>query len=167
MSSDTEDGTHPRDERRNMVTREKYDRLKARYQNSEASWQEMEMKLKSKVIALVKSAENRHKFHGRNKMNKKEFDGYDHANSAHISHFLKNKFLPHHKFPHSSWIEYAPDDEGSFFCKIRDEVDFPQEGVLQSVFWDDNMVPMVNKKLIEWRSNANSGVGSVFSGMSW
>ena len=44
---------------------------------------------------------------GRNMLQTKEFDSYDHTNQDIISQFCKNKLFPHQKFLHQSWKVYS------------------------------------------------------------
>lgn len=139
------------------------DSLMRKSEHDRLEWAQKEKKYCNTVFRLAKSAENRNKFHGRNKMSKSSFDGYDHANVSSISNLLKFVVLPHLKFLHESWTQYAPDDRNSFSFRLCREVDFPED-CLKSVFWEDSLVPLTNKKLIDWRSNSNGGVGGQYKG---
>ncbi len=44
---------------------------------------------------------------GKNTLQMKEFDSYDHTNMHIISKFCKNKLFPHQKFLHPSWKIYS------------------------------------------------------------
>ena len=65
-------------------------------------WERDRMKFVCKIAKMVKHIENAGKSHGRNKTKKVDYDGFDHANSANITSFIRFEFFPHHKFPHHS-----------------------------------------------------------------
>lgn len=100
---------------------------------------------------------------GRNKIKKKNFDGNDHTNQNVIADYLAWSIFPHHKFLDPSWSDYSPDDRGSFFCKILGQLSFPA-GVPMEVYWSQGPVPLINKKMCEWRSNLNTTLKKSFLG---
>ena len=82
---------------------------------------------------------------GRNMLQTKEFDSYDHTNQDIISQFCKNKLFPHQKFLHQSWKVYSDKDKSSLCYKCNEEIDVP---VLEDgeFYWTNKIVPMINKK---------------------
>ena len=82
---------------------------------------------------------------GRNMLQTKEFDSYDHTNQDIISQFCKNKLFPHQKFLHQSWKVYSDRDKSSLCYKCNEEIDVP---VLEDgeFYWMNKIVPMINKK---------------------
>ena len=104
-------------------------------------------------------------YRGRNKTKKTDFDGLDHVNMQAIRKDLGWKFLPHHKFPSADWREWLPNDEGSFCVRMKNVVDFPDdEDALPEVYWEQGLVPLVNKYFCEWRSNVNNALKISFLG---
>ena len=142
-----------------LVTRKKYEKVK-RYLENERNerakeredWEVDRMKFVHKIAKMVKHIENAGKSKGRNMHRRVDFDGFDHANNANIGTFIRFVFFPHHKFPHHSWSLYLPDEERSMFRRLITEVDIP-EHCIPSLYWKDNIVPLVNKKLQECRSS--------------
>lgn len=94
---------------------------------------------------------------GRNMLQTKEFDSYDHTNQDIISQFCKNKLFPHQKFLHPSWKIYSEKDKTSLSYKCKEEIDVPinEDG---EFYWANKIVPMINKKYCEIRANINSGI---------
>jgi hypothetical protein len=94
---------------------------------------------------------------GRNTLQTKEFDSYDHTNQDVISQFCKNKLFPHQKFLHPSWKIYNETDKTSLSYKCKEEIDVPvnENG---EFYWANKIVPMINKKYCEIRANINSGI---------
>ncbi len=94
---------------------------------------------------------------GRNTLQTREFDSYDHTNQDIISQFCKNKLFPHQKFLHPSWKVYSDKDKSSLSYKCNKEIDVP---VLEDgeFYWTNKIVPMINKKYYEIRANINSGM---------
>jgi hypothetical protein len=94
---------------------------------------------------------------GRNTLQTKEFDSYDHTNQNVISQFCKNKLFPHQKFLHPSWKIYSEKDKTSLSYKCKEEIDVPinEDG---EFYWANKIVPMINKKYCEIRANINSGI---------
>jgi hypothetical protein len=70
---------------------------------------------------------------GKNMLQTKEFDSYDHTNQDIISQFCKNKLFPHQK------LDVPVLEDGEFY-------------------WTNKIVPMINKKYCEIRAKINSGI---------
>jgi len=141
-----------------MVPRKKYERVKRQFEKEREDiaaeredWERDRMKLVGRIAKMVKHIENAAKSHGRNMTKKVNYDGFDHANNANITTFIRFVFFPHHKFPHHSWALYLPNDERSMFRRIIPELDMPEQ-CIPSLYWKDNIVPLVNKKFQEIRS---------------
>ena len=100
---------------------------------------------------------------GRNTLQTKEFDSYDHTNQNVISQFCKNKLFPLQKFLHRSWKVYSEKDKTSLSYKCKEEIDIP---ILEDneFYWMNKIVPMINKKYCEIRANINSGIKSEYFG---
>ena len=98
---------------------------------------------------------------GRNKINKVNFDGFDHMNNINTGPFLRLKMFRWHKFWPITWKDFLPNNPNSFFCKIIGNLDVPAEVSIQ-VYWKMKIAPMVNKKAIEIRSNFNEYVKKVY-----
>ena len=94
---------------------------------------------------------------GRNRLQTREFNLYDHTNQDIISQFCKNKLFSHQKFLHPSWKVYSDKDKSSLSYKCNEEIDVP---VLEDgeFYWMNKIVPMINKKYCKIRANINSGI---------
>lgn len=97
-------------------------------------------------------------YRGRNKTKTCEFDEDEHAMNKDIGLFIQQTVFPNTKFLHSTWSEYAPEVERSFFSKIKSEVVIFPGDIEESVFWVDKVVPIVNKKICETRANITSTI---------
>ena len=142
---------------RTVASRAKAEREESRRRISSmiAEWQEKAVMYKRKLRALATDLRNKEKHHGRSKLSKRDCDSYDNANKVIIANFLRFEVLPHIKFlDPKHYPRYAPDDEYSFYFKLADQLAFPPDVVIE-MFWDDRVVPRVNKYLIDWRSNVN------------
>ena len=100
---------------------------------------------------------------GRNTLQTKEFDSYDHTNQNVISQFCKNKLFPHQKFLHPSWKTYSEMDKTSLSYKCREEIDVPVHEDSE-FYWTNKIVSMINKKYCEIRANINSSIKSEYFG---
>ena len=100
---------------------------------------------------------------GRNMLQTKEFNSYDHTNQDIISQFCKNKLFPHQKFLHPLWKVYSDKDKSSLSYKCNKEIDVP---VLEDgeFYWTNKIVPMINKKYSKIRANINSSIKGEYFG---
>ena len=91
---------------------------------------------------------------GRNQMKASLYTGYMLTNSAQINTFLKSNVFPHYKFPPQAFAKYDPMNERSFFSQIGPELAIP-DGVVERVYWNKKVVPMIGKRFQELRANSN------------
>jgi hypothetical protein len=101
---------------------------------------------------------------------KGEWDQIDLCNNDIIKSFCKNKLLPNHKFLGPEQLKYM-DDKRSLCYKIYAEVQNPdtiKTHVDKVFYWNQRLVPMINTKMVEVRSNFNSYIKKQYLGMySW
>ena len=88
---------------------------------------------------------------GQNKIRKSKFDGYDFTNSANIATMLKYKLMPHTKYWPISWKHFTPDDDGTLCAQMFKVIEIPVDEDAE-VYWDKQVVGMINNKLVDWRS---------------
>ncbi len=87
-----------------------------------------------------------------------EWDQTDLCNNDIVKSFCKNKLLPNHKFLGPEQLKYM-DDKRSLCFKIYAEIQLPDTittPVDNIFYWNQRLVPMINTKLVEVRSNFNS-----------
>ena len=60
-------------------------------------------------------------------------------------------------FLHESWSKWLPNDPDSFYLRIIEDLDVPEEAS-DELIWGDEIVPLINKKYIEIRSNFSTHV---------
>ena len=154
----------------NRVSKESYDvLLKALEQEQGARQKETEafnaekLNYRRKLTLLADHANDSTNAHGANTVRTENFRGYDHSNAANIKTFLKFKFMPYHKFPHSSWAKFDPDNDSSFFRKIQPELDMPEHCV-PSMEWKDKQVPLISRGITNWRSNISGAIKYAYLG---
>ena len=111
-------------------------------------WAEKELRYQRKIKVMAKDMETRKMFHWRNQLKTQDRDTYDNANRVTIRNFLRCQIIPHHKFPHSSLRNWTSDDPLSYSGRLSSELCFPGD-VVERVFYDDKIVPELNKCMIE------------------
>ena len=94
-------------------------------------------------------------FGGRNTVKRTALDSYAKVNLDNVATFLKWCILPFIKFLPDRWYEYSPGDRRSLYYRMLKEIDFPQDCHIQH-YWQTKVVPLINKKLCDYRSNATS-----------
>lgn len=98
---------------------------------------------------------------------KGEWDQTDHMNNDIIKSFCKNKLLPSHKFLGPEQLRYM-EDKRSLCFKIYAQIEIPdtiKTHVDKKFYWNQKLVPMINTKLVEVRSNFNSYIKKQYLGM--
>ncbi len=151
--------------REKRVLERKANTLAHTLKGKEKEWTATEKELQIKLARISQSV-NRHwsqPSQGRNKLKKSDYDGYDHSNAANISKWLKFDFMPHYKFWHPGWKKYRPENPNSFFRKLIPELDVPDDEEV-SLYWSHHLVGMVNKKVVEWRSNVSARIMAQYKG---
>ena len=144
------------------VNSDKYNQLKrelGELRLLKRKWEEEKMSLWSRVRKTEDALKRKKIYRGRNNTKVSGFDQDEHAMNMTIGTFVRMNVFPKTKFLHSSWSEFAPEAESSFFYKLHDELQFPND-IGAEVFWTDKVVPIVNKKLCETRANIASVVRS-------
>ena len=103
---------------------------------------------------------------GRNSINKSKFNKFDHINMETVLGFCKNKMFPVYKFLDHSMLIYSSNEQ-SLCAKLTGLIDIPRElntPTDHEFYWTNNIVPMINGKYIEIRSNFNTEVKKVYLG---
>ena len=144
-----------------LLTRErkKTSRLQNRLTISVAEKSQSVKQVKSLTTAL----KSRKTARGRNKMQKQTFDGFMFANNDIIAKFVRHTVFPHHKFLHSSWSDYTPNDRTSLCVKLLDELDWTEDCDVE-FYWHDKIVPLFNKCYCDSRSCAHNFVRNCYQG---
>ena len=157
--------------------KEKYQKLKENYTakvTENKSLKEELLKYQVEVRTLRRGFSENGVYCGRNTTSrwrkKGEWDQIDLCNNDIIKSFCKNKLLPNHKFLGPLQLKYM-DDKRSLCYKIYAEVQIPdtiKTHVDKIFYWNHRLVPMINTKLVEVRSNFNSYIKKQYLGMySW
>jgi hypothetical protein len=91
----------------------------------------------------------------------------DGANTKVVTQFCKSKLFLHYKFLHQGWLEYSTEDTLSLCYKIFKIIEVPitvTTEVDKEFHWKTKILPMINKKLCEMRSNFNSALKERYLG---
>ena len=100
---------------------------------------------------------------GRNSLDKKSMNSFMIENKLVITEFYNFQVFPHLKWLHPSWSKWMPTNEKSFCHKLIQELDSPEDGD-DELYWHQDVVPLINKCIIDKRSNAYMGVKEAFVG---
>ncbi len=103
---------------------------------------------------------------GRNTINKSKFNKFDHINMKIISGFCKNKMFSIYKLLEQSMLIFLSNKQ-SLCAKLTRLIQIPRELTTHTdheFYWTHNIVPMINGKYIEIRSNLNTEVKKVYLG---
>ncbi len=103
---------------------------------------------------------------GRNAINKSKFNKFDHINMEIFSGFCKNEMSPIYKFLEQSMLIFSSNEQ-SLCAKLTGLIQIPRElttPTIHEFYWTNNIVPMINGKYIEIKSNFNTKVKKVYLG---
>ena len=137
--------------------------------NDEMLYKEQKWKQERKglglKIARLENGKKRWKVQhiGRNKMRKKDYDGYDYQNAGVIAIYLTGTLMPHNKFWGKRWPVWTPDKRNTLCGKIVTMIDMPSDED-NEVYWNKHVVGLLNAKRIEWSSYVVSRLFRVFKG---
>ncbi len=101
---------------------------------------------------------------GRNVINKSKFNKVNYINMEIVSGFCKNKIIPIYKFLEQSMLIFLSNKQ-SLCAKLTRLIQIPRELTTpkdHEFYWTNNIVPMINGKYIEIRSNFNTEVKKVY-----
>jgi hypothetical protein len=155
--------------------KDKYQKLKESYSGIVAENKQLKEELQrylDQVRTLRRGfSDNNAVYCGRNTTSrwrkKGEWDQTDLCNNDIVKSFCKNKLLPNHKFLRPEQLKYM-DDKRSLCFKIYNEIELPDTittRVDKIFYWNQRLVPMINNKLVEVRSNFNSHIKKQYLGM--
>ena len=140
---------------------EKIDKERAEEQEE---WEEKERGLQNQVALLQQEVERQSTHLGRTAVSRMAPDNYDRANRGPIVSFCRYEILPHYKFWSKAWkMATGKDHPRSFNNKIDGVLTYPP-GCRKPRYFEKRIVPMVNKYLIEWRSNRVSETKEIVLG---
>ena len=122
--------------------------------------------LMAKLKRMEKNLQSRKQHYGRNNVSRDTWDGSDLANLDNINRYCKEKLYPYYKFLPSEWNTFSPVDVGTICCKLIGVVDVPGN-VTVEYYYSERVVPMVNKKYVEMRSNINGHIRKLYQSMSY
>jgi hypothetical protein len=95
---------------------------------------------------------------GRNAINKSKLNKFNHINMGIVLGFCKNKIFLIYKFLEQSMLIFLSNKQ-SLCAKLTGPIQIPRELTTPTdheFYWTNNLVPMINGKYIEIRSNFNT-----------
>ena len=153
----------------------KYQKLKDNYGamvTENKSLKEELQKYKDEVSTLRRGFSENGVYCGRNTTSrwrkKGEWDQTDLCNNDIIKSFCKNKLIPNYKFLGPEQLKYEDEETRSLCFKIYAEIQIPDTIKTRRdkiFYWNQKLVPMINTKLVEVRSNFNSYIKRQYIGM--
>ncbi len=102
----------------------------------------------------------------RNAINKLKFNKFNHINMEIVLGFCKNTMVPIYKFLEQSMLIFLSNKK-SLCAKLTRLIQILRESTTPTYhefYWTNNIVPMMNGKYIEIRSNFNTEVKKVYLG---
>lgn len=108
---------------------------------------------KNRTLAKDLTSGQRNK--GRNTIKRMDMDSYAKVNLDNVATTLKWCILPFCKFFPERWYIFSPGDPRSLYCRMAQDIDYPGDTHAEH-YWLNKVVPLINKKLIDYRSNASS-----------
>jgi hypothetical protein len=97
---------------------------------------------------------------GRIAINKSKLNKFDHINMEIVLGFCKNKMFPIYKFIEQSMLMFSSNKQ-SLCAKLTGLIQIPRglnTPTDHEFYWTNNIVPMIDGKYIEIRSNFNTQV---------
>ena len=119
-----------------------------------------------KLRRAERTLQSRKQHYGRNNVSRDTWDGSDLANLDNINRYCKEKLYPYYKFLPSEWNTYSPVEVGTICYKLMNLVAVP-DNVTEEYYYSERIVPMVNKKYVEMRSNINGHIRKLYQSMSY
>ncbi len=103
---------------------------------------------------------------GRNAINKSKFNKFNHINIEIVLGFCKNMMFSIYKFLEQSMLIFLSNKQ-SLCAKLTGLIQIPRDlttPIDHEFYWTNNIVPMINGKYIEIRSDFNTEVKKVYLG---
>ena len=144
------------------VSREEFNAMKQALRKAHRDTRRLEGvngELKNQVVSLEKGiVERKQMRYGRNNVKRDGWGRRDHNNLQSANKICKEKLFPKFKFlPVPDWKKFTPTEKGTLCYQIWKVVTVPR-GADAEIYWDNRMIPIVNKKYVEMRSNLNSAM---------
>ena len=102
--------------------------------------------------------------YGRNNTSRKGWSGKDVTNMANLNVWLRQKLFRKYKFLPHGWMDYNEVNRGSLCQRVFQRICVPR-CVQAEHYWEQRLIPMINKKYVEMRSNINSACRVTFQSM--
>jgi hypothetical protein len=145
---------------------ENWGRQKKNYKTKIKSLNEKLKQMQEKLDGLQQKQLQGDLARGRNAINKTKFNKFDYINMEIVSQFCKNKMFPIYKFLEESMLTFLSNEQ-SLCANLTGLIQIPRELTTPTdheFYWTNNIVPMINGKCIEIKSNFNTEVKKVYLG---
>ena len=106
--------------------------------------------------------QNKNKY-GRNNRKKEAWSGNDVSNMDNLNKWLRRIAFPEFKFLPRNWWVFAPKEYCSICYKVLAIVKIPRD-IKMEWYWENRLVPIINKKYVEMRSNINGACCKEYQG---
>ena len=103
------------------------------------------------------------KKYGRNNTSKKSWNTGDVTNMVCLNSWLRMKLFRTYKFLPPTWSAYSPEKPRTMCAMVLEKVRLPAT-IGQENYWESRLVPLINKKYVEMRSNINSACRVAYQG---
>ena len=122
-----------------------------------ANQEETINKRNAQVASMEHKLKVRKTARGRSQLKRDDLNGFQIVNNVILGTVLRYTWFIYFPFLHESWSKWLPNDPDSFYLRIIEDLDVPEEASDELV-WGDEIVPLINKKYIEIRSNFSTHV---------
>ena len=102
--------------------------------------------------------------YGRNNTSRKGWSRKDVTNMSNLNGWLRQRLFRRYKFLPVGWLDYNTMNPNSLCQRVFQRV-YKPTAVSAEHYWDQRLVPMINKKYVEMRSNINSACRTTFQSM--
>ena len=121
------------------------------------------MALEDRIALLECKLTQATKKYGRNNTSKKTWNTGDVTNMVCLNSWLRMKLFRTYKFLPTTWSAYSPEKPRTMCAMVLEKVRLPAT-IGQENYWESRLVPLINKKYVEMRSNINSACRVAYQG---
>ena len=116
------------------------------------SWEKDKASLTKRLKAMEQSGVKRNQVRGQNHLKKTNWEHTDYMNDDNIIKFCQLTVYPHYKILPMGWDRYSGNHPKTLCYKVINVIRVPN-GIKKEWYWFNRVVPIMNKKFIDMRSN--------------
>ena len=122
--------------------------------------------LRKQISAMEKMAgQRKKKAFGRNNLKKVDWSPVDVDNECTINHYCRNMVYPYYKILPTGWQIYNETNNKNLSTRVMKRVYVPPT-LTQKYYWGEKVMPIMNKKFIDMRSNDRGVCHKQFKSMT-